>query len=57
MALDHGPKNISFPLFAPILSILEKGRTTVEWTWWRHRNAKIKGLSPPKFISKLGPWP
>jgi len=25
----------------PILPILQKGRTTVEWTWWRHRNAKI----------------
>jgi len=25
----------------PILPILQKGRTTVGWTWWRHRNAKI----------------
>jgi len=22
----------------PILPILQKGRTTVEWTWWRHPN-------------------
>jgi len=22
-----------------ILPILQKGRTTIEWTWWRHRNA------------------
>jgi len=24
----------------PILTILQKGRTTVEWTWWRHRKRK-----------------
>jgi len=32
-----------------ILPILQKGRTTVEWTWWRHRNANNIGVSPPKF--------
>jgi len=25
-------------LLPPILTIVHKGRTTVEWTWWRHRN-------------------
>jgi len=36
------------------LPILQKGRITVEWTWWCHRNANNKGLSsPPKFFSKL----
>ena len=29
-------------------------RLTVEWTWWCRR--KQWGLSPPKFLSKLGPW-
>jgi len=38
--------------------ILQNGRTTVEWAWWRHRNATISklgpGQGPPKF-SAQGP--
>jgi len=29
--------------------------TTVEWTWWRHRNANSKDCPPTNFFSKLGP--
>ena len=28
-----------FHYLLPILPNLQKGRTSVEWTWWRHRNA------------------
>ena len=37
----------------PILPILQKGRTTLEWTGWRHRNVNNNGLSPQS--CKLGP--
>jgi len=32
--------------------ILQKGRTTVEWAWWRHRNAtpKIFCTGGPKLL-------
>jgi len=39
----------------PIWSLLQKGRTTVGWTWWRHRNANNKVCASPKFFSKHGP--
>jgi len=29
-----------------MLPILRKGRTTVEWAWWHHRNATISKLAP-----------
>jgi len=50
-------KIYTFHNVSPILAIFQKGRTTIEWTWWRHRNANNKGLSTPKFFSKLSPWP
>jgi len=40
----------------PILPILQKDRTKVEWTWWRHRNANNNDCPPTKFFSKLGLW-
>ena len=39
----------------PILPILQKGRTTVEWTWWRHRNANNKICSPQSFLANSVP--
>ena len=40
----------------PIWPILQKGRTTIGWTWWRHRNQNSKVCPPQKIFSKLGPW-
>jgi len=48
-------KIYKFHNVSPILPILQKDCTTVEWTWWRLRNTNNEGLSPPKFFSKLGP--
>jgi len=31
-------KIYQFQNFVPTLPILQKDRTIVEWTWWRHRN-------------------
>jgi len=41
-------KIYKFHNVSPILAILQKGRITVEWARWRHRNANSKGLVPPK---------
>jgi len=42
-------KIYQFHMCPPILSILQKGRITVEWGWWRHRNANNEGFSPQSF--------
>jgi len=39
--LGRDSQNISFQL----ITDLSKGYTAVEWTWWRHRNAKINIIS------------
>jgi len=36
------------------LPILQKGRATVEWRWWCHRNAN-KGLSPQSLSANSVP--
>jgi len=46
---EHGHQIISIPQYAPILPLLQKGRTTVEWTWWRHRNANSRDCPPQSF--------
>jgi len=42
-----GRSQVSIPNVPPIWPNLKKGRTTVEWTWWRHRNANNK-VCPPQ---------
>jgi len=37
-----------------IWPVLQKRRTSVEWTWWHHRKANNK-VFPPKQFGKLGP--
>jgi len=37
------------------LTISQKGHTTVEWTWWRHRNANNKDLFPQSFLANSIP--
>jgi len=39
----------------PILPILQKGRATVELTWWRHRNANNKVCPPQSFLANSVP--
>jgi len=39
----------------PNLPILQKGRTTIEWTWWRPRNANSKDCSPQRFLANSLP--
>jgi len=40
------PKVYHCHIFPPILPILHKGRTMIEWTWWRYRNANnITGVT------------
>jgi len=43
-------KTYEFYNLPHILPILQKGRTTVEWTWWHHRNAK-KRFFPQRFLA------
>jgi len=38
-----------------ILPIFRKGRTTVECTWWRHRNANNKDCPPKNFSANSVP--
>jgi len=40
---------------ANVLPILQKGRNTVEWTWWRHRSANNKGWCPQSFLANSVP--
>jgi len=49
------PKIYQFHSLSSILPILRKGRTTVDWTWWRHQNANNKGLSPQSVLANSVP--
>ena len=40
---------------ANVLPILQKGRNTVEWTWWRRRSANNKGWCPQSFLANSVP--
>jgi len=31
--------------------MFQKGCTTVEWTWWRHRNENNKDCPPQTFLA------
>ena len=53
----HGHRNNIKSIMCPPFCHFRKGRTTVERTWWRHRNANSKELFSLKFFSKLGGCP